>query len=219
MSHHQLDFGYLNHRGEYGLRRIAFPKFYWTDWTDRLQSPYYSEPGWYVDGYDEEKKALRTFALAKMVFPPKRADGNDAKTSLPEGLTSDVWTKAVGLIEAWEENPTTATELTFALFETFRSYALTMAAAAAKTDRDRAIGIVAACAADAMLGPGGADTISQLAFDTITALEAGEAAPAAIRLRRVLLDLIQLCIKDNIGLSTEIEAAPFGRWRVEASRI
>jgi len=62
-----LEFGYTNHRGEYGRRRVSVTKIYF---TDNPPSPYYTDPGWYIEGFDYDKKAMRTFALVKAVFGP-----------------------------------------------------------------------------------------------------------------------------------------------------
>ena len=51
---------YTNHRGEISIRKIRPLKLYWGS------NEWHSEPQWLLEGYDKEKKAIRTFALKDM---------------------------------------------------------------------------------------------------------------------------------------------------------
>lgn len=57
----RLTFLYANHRGNDGRRFVTPTRFYFG-----TALPWYPEPGWLMDGYDDEKRGVRTFALVRM---------------------------------------------------------------------------------------------------------------------------------------------------------
>lgn len=55
-----LKFTYENYRGEVGERRV-FPRHMYHGTNE-----YHTEPGWLIEGWDMDRKALRTFAVDKI---------------------------------------------------------------------------------------------------------------------------------------------------------
>jgi len=62
---HRITFGYTNWRGEHGLRRAIPMGLTWgsTEW--------HPEQGWLLEAWDEDKQAIRQFALADCDFTCK----------------------------------------------------------------------------------------------------------------------------------------------------
>lgn len=54
-------FAYLNHRGKAETRTVTPGTLFYGD-----RPPWYPEPQWLLHGYDHDRQAFRTFALAKI---------------------------------------------------------------------------------------------------------------------------------------------------------
>lgn len=57
-----LQFGYVNHRGEYGLRTVM-PEYMWYGFT--IQHP---EPQWFLHALCLDKRGYRNFAVKDMIL-------------------------------------------------------------------------------------------------------------------------------------------------------
>lgn len=73
-------FGYLNHRGETSIRQV-----YIEDLSFEANPGYNYQPGWFLSGYDLDKKARRSFALARMI-PPTEEGGRRNWASRSESI-------------------------------------------------------------------------------------------------------------------------------------
>jgi len=79
-------FRYLNHRSVTSLKRVFVLRFRWGT------SAYYTEPQWLMDGWDVEKQAHRTYALARVLkwyappIPVEEADGRADLNDIVVGL-------------------------------------------------------------------------------------------------------------------------------------
>lgn len=59
-----INFPYINHRGELGYRLVR------PESLDYLSKPGYGyQPGWFLAGWDLDKKQRRSFALANIQLP------------------------------------------------------------------------------------------------------------------------------------------------------
>lgn len=59
-----MEFRYKNYRGEISNRRVAF-----TDLVFMTEPGFDYQPGWFVGGYDLDRKERRTFALTSIILP------------------------------------------------------------------------------------------------------------------------------------------------------
>ena len=62
-----LEFRYKNHRGETSQRRVKPLRIYWGN------TEYHPDSQWLLEAFDEDKKALRDFAMAD-INPPEEVN-------------------------------------------------------------------------------------------------------------------------------------------------
>lgn len=59
-----ITFSYKNYRGEIRVRHVEPHAI---EWLDTPGFEY--EPGWFLTGFDDDKRAVRSFALSNIVLP------------------------------------------------------------------------------------------------------------------------------------------------------
>ena len=69
-SNTTIEFEYINYKGVRSKRRVT------VDSIEFIRTPGYDyQPGWFISGYDHDKKARRSFAMTHIVIPAETPRG------------------------------------------------------------------------------------------------------------------------------------------------